>query len=191
MCRSTPCQTAQMSASTAAPCCGPQSMTSGRRAARCAACMARWTCSTCSASSQSQHPSRCSSSSDTPATALTAQHFRQHARAYNSSLCMASTGLHTPQHQQPYTMFVQGRVYHSIGPLEERGQDTQVMPQFAQLAQLYIIDPSNPSQQQLEQRLAALAPHATSAGHTHSAAGLPGAAQPVRAPVPPGGSDTT
>jgi hypothetical protein len=121
----------------------------------------------------------------------TAQHFRQHARAYNSSLCMASTGLHTPQHQQPYTMFVQGRVYHSIGPLEERGQDTQVMPQFAQLAQLYIIDPSNPSQQQLEQRLAALAPHATSAGHTHSAAGLPGAAQPVRAPVPPGGSDTT
>ncbi len=40
----------------------------------------------------------------------TAQHFfRQHARAYNSSLCMASTGLHTPQHQQPYTMFVQGR----------------------------------------------------------------------------------
>jgi hypothetical protein len=82
---------------------------------------------------------------------------------YNSSLCMASTGLHTPQHQQPYTMFVQGRVYHSIGPLEERGQDAQHMPQFAQL---YIIDPS---QQQLEQRLAALAPHATSAGHTHSA----------------------
>jgi hypothetical protein len=47
----------------------------------------------------------------------TAQHFRQHTHAYNSSLCMASTGLHTPQHQQPYTMFVQGRVYHSIGPL--------------------------------------------------------------------------
>jgi hypothetical protein len=59
--------------------------------------------------------------------------------------------------------FAQGRVYHSIGTLEERGQDTQGMPQ---VAHLHIIDPS---QQQLEQRLAALAPHATSAGHTHSA----------------------
>jgi hypothetical protein len=84
MCRSTPCQTAHMSASTAAPCCGPQSMTSDRRAARCAACMARWTCS---ASSQSQHPSRCSSSSETPATALHNTSRHHHTLAVGPPTC--------------------------------------------------------------------------------------------------------
>jgi hypothetical protein len=65
----------------------------------------------------------------------TTKDFRQNICAYNSTLQMASTGLHIHSPQQGINMItIKGVVHHLLGPLQPVEHD---VPQFAQL---YIID---------------------------------------------------
>jgi hypothetical protein len=74
--------------------------------------------------------------------------FRQNIRAYNSTLQMASTGLHIHSLEQGISMIaIKGVVHHLLGPLQPAEHD---VPQFAQL---YIIDSMDT---QVTTRLAAL-----------------------------------
>jgi hypothetical protein len=74
--------------------------------------------------------------------------FRKHARAYNSALQMASSGLKdiAPQHGAS-VIAIRGAVHHLLGPL------VPAQGQQHQFAQLYIID--NP-QEEVQGRIAAL-----------------------------------
>ena len=73
--------------------------------------------------------------------------FRDHIRAYNSALQMASSGIHVASPRQGISMIaVTGAIYHLLGPLLAN------TPEQAKFAQLYIIDSHA---HQLHQRIAA------------------------------------
>jgi hypothetical protein len=92
---------------------------------------------------------------------LVAKHFRQHIRAYNAALAMASSGIQVQQQQAPRMLRIHGRVYHRIGSLLPASQ------QPAQFAQLYIIDNA---EDMLQQRMAAM--HAHTPAHASTATAL-------------------
>ena len=78
----------------------------------------------------------------------TTKQFREHIRAYNSALQMASSGIHVASPRQGISMIaVTGAIHHLLGPLLAN------TPEEAKFAQLYIIDSHA---EQLQQRIAAL-----------------------------------
>ncbi|XP_077977577.1 uncharacterized protein LOC144433142 [Glandiceps talaboti] len=72
--------------------------------------------------------------------------FREHIRAYNSSLAFASLGVHRDMlpRQGPFTFRISGSVYHLIGNLYPNEDET---PKFSQI---YIHDSSNETTNRLE-----------------------------------------
>ncbi|XP_070555418.1 uncharacterized protein [Ptychodera flava] len=74
------------------------------------------------------------------------KHFREHIRAYNSSLAFASLGVHRDvlPRQGPYTFRISGSVHHLIGNLYPNGDET---PKFSQI---YIHDSANETDNRLQ-----------------------------------------